>query len=176
MSTLINATLAAIVYLVYIGSKPRKTDTVLDTKIVWNGFGDKQPVPAEKASVLISAHPDVWVTEEEFNRGVAAGKYKDPNLLPKPKTQAQAPDDIDLDDMSGGEGEDDDEKTGGATESEGDSVVIEKIKAYILSIDTDNKKPKIDTLRAALPDLKITAADLTKAWKELGAPDGDIEV
>lgn len=162
MSRLINATIAAIVYLVYIGAKPQKTDTVTDTKITWRGFGDKQPVPADKASILLG-HPDVWVTEEEFQNGVASGKYRAPEGPPITVQADPGASDIDLDNL----GNDDDENEG-----ESDSSVIAKIQEYILSIETD-KKPKIDTVRAALPDLKITAADLTKAWKELGAPDED---
>lgn len=160
MNRLINATIAAVVYLVYIGNKPQKTDTVTDTKITWYGFGDKQPVPADKAAVL-RTHRDVWVTEDEFDEGLAAGKYKQPQISIITTQEAPA-EDIDLDDI----GEDDE------NDGESDSSVIAKIQEFILSIETD-KKPKIDAVRAALPDLKITAADLTKAWKELGAPDED---
>lgn len=169
MSTLINATMAAIVYLFYIGSKPEKRDTITDTQITWFGFGDKQAVPAAQAAVLLR-HRDVWVTEEEFLSGIESGKYKKPEHIVAP--DSVLPDDIDLDDL-GDKGESEDEDEG--LESEGDSVVIAKIQEYILSIETD-KKPKIDAVRAALPSLKITAADLTRAWKELGASDDDIEV
>lgn len=167
MSTLINATLAAIVYLYYIGPKPEKRDTITDTQITWFGFGDKQAVPAAQAAVLLR-HRDVWVTEDEFKKGVEEGRYKPLELV---NIAPDLPDDIDLDGM---DDEPADELDDGA-ESEGDAAVIAKIQEYILSIETE-KKPKIDTVRAALPELKITAADLTKAWKELGASDDDIEV
>lgn len=159
MSQLVTSLVAQIVWLFYIGSKPTKVDTLTDTRIVWNGFGDKQPVPADRAAILLG-HPDVWVTEETFKAGVASGLYKPREFV----DLNSGDDDIDLE---VGMDDDDDENDG---ESESDSSVIAKIQEFILSIETD-KKPKIDTVRAALPDLKITAADLTKAWKELGAPD-----
>lgn len=162
MTTLISSTMAAIVYLFYIGSKPEKRDTVTDTKITWYGFGDKQPVPADKASILLG-YRDVWVTEDEFKKGVEEGRYK---LRESASLTLAPPDDIDLDGM------DDDPTDGDSAEPEGDAAVIAKIQEYILSIETD-KKPKIDAVRAALPSLKITSADLAKAWKELGAPDDD---
>ncbi len=158
MSQVITSLVAQIVWLFYIGSKPTKTDTITDTRIVWNGFGDKQPVPANKAAILLG-HPDVWVTEEVFKAGVASGLYKPREFVDLNSGE----DDIDLE-----VGMDDDDEN----EGESDSSVIAKIQEFILSIETD-KKPKIDTVRGALPDLKITVADLNRAWKELGAPDED---
>jgi hypothetical protein len=45
--------------LQYIGKKPRQTDTVAKTGIVWNGPGDVQRVPILEVSKFL-AHPMVW--------------------------------------------------------------------------------------------------------------------
>lgn len=43
----------------YIGSKPKRPDTIAGTTTVWHGHGDVQPVPVA-AAVLLLKHPDVW--------------------------------------------------------------------------------------------------------------------
>lgn len=51
--------------IVYIGPKVLKRDNVANTDIVWNGYGDCQSVPGDKASKLL-AYPSVWLTKEKF--------------------------------------------------------------------------------------------------------------
>ena len=163
---LISSLMAQVVMLAYVGSKPIKNDTITDTKIAWHGFGDIQPVPADKASVLLR-HPDVWVTEAAFKAGLQSGKYK-------PRQFANLNVDPNADDIVlGGDCEDGDAEDDGEGESQteggqvdGDPSIIQKIQEHILSIDTD-KKPAIDSIRAALPGLTISVKDLNQAWKEL---------
>ena len=47
----------------YVGSKPRKQDTVAGTGIWWLGNGDVQDVP-DKAVARLLMHPDVWAQAE----------------------------------------------------------------------------------------------------------------
>lgn len=155
MSQIISSLVAQIVFLIYVGSKALKTDTITDTRIIWNGFGDKQPVPADKAALLLR-HPDVWVTQEQFDAGVSSGKYK-PRKFADLDVDPNS-DDIDLDAALEGLEDDDGE--------EGDASVIAKIQEYILSIDTD-KPPKVDAVRAAIPGVEIGVKDVNQAWKEL---------
>lgn len=48
-----------MVGLRYIGPKPVKRDTVRNTKVVWNGPGDVQDVPADTVARYLK-HPAVW--------------------------------------------------------------------------------------------------------------------
>jgi hypothetical protein len=43
----------------YVGRKPIKADSVARTGIVWNGHGDIQSVPDDKAGLFLE-HPDIW--------------------------------------------------------------------------------------------------------------------
>lgn len=45
----------------YVGSKPRRTDSVARTGLVW-GPGEVHEVPAHAAQLLLR-HPDVWAIE-----------------------------------------------------------------------------------------------------------------
>lgn len=47
----------------YVGSKPRKQDTVAGTGIWWLGYGDVQEVPQTAVARLLM-HPDVWAMAE----------------------------------------------------------------------------------------------------------------
>ncbi len=173
MSTLINATLAAVVYLVYIGLKAEKRDTVTDTQITWFGFGDKQAVPAAQAAVLLR-HRDVWVTEDEFNKGVAEGRYKAP-VVPE-----YAPDDSDID--LGGIGDDLTEDTD-PSDDQGDSgqetglddvgeASLEELQNVLISMDVETK-PKVDAVRSAYTaqggTKTVTTKGVNAAWASLEA-------
>lgn len=53
--------------IVYVGSKKVKTDNVCGTGTVWFGYGDVQKVERKHAPKFM-AHPDVWLTAEEFEK------------------------------------------------------------------------------------------------------------
>lgn len=65
MSDLLRA--IATVILVYIGNKPFKEDNVCKSGVTWIGYGDKQPVDRKNLAEYLK-HPQVWVTEEEFEK------------------------------------------------------------------------------------------------------------
>ena len=61
----------------YVGSKPRKQDTVAGTGIWWLGNGDVQDVP-DKAVARLLMHPDVWaLAEVAADAGLGAMAPKD---------------------------------------------------------------------------------------------------
>lgn len=163
MSTLINATMAAIVYLFYIGSKPEKRDTITDTGITWFGFGDKQAVPAAQAAVLLR-HRDVWVTEDEFKKGVEEGRYKPRELA---SLTPALPDDIDLDADGFNESDLDDPMDDG---DESKDATSDEIITLLLSMDI-SEKPKIADVRAAYSaqggTKEISTKALNAAWASL---------
>jgi hypothetical protein len=47
------------VFVEYVGTKPKRTDSIAGTGVVWSGAGDVQAVPAD-AWAKLSRHPDVW--------------------------------------------------------------------------------------------------------------------
>lgn len=49
----------SIVFVEYVGKKPKRTDSIAGTGVVWSGAGDVQPVPAA-AWEKLSRHKDVW--------------------------------------------------------------------------------------------------------------------
>ena len=55
--------------VMYVGSKPTKTDNVAGTGIVWNGHGDVQEVPGKAVSALL-AHGGVWQLVESVEQPV----------------------------------------------------------------------------------------------------------
>jgi hypothetical protein len=61
----------------YIGSKARKLDTVHRTAIEWNGLGDVQAYPADKAAALLK-FDDVWqlATTKTGPRVVPGGDHR----------------------------------------------------------------------------------------------------
>lgn len=167
MSTLINATLAAVVYLVYIGLKAEKRDTVTDTQITWFGFGDKQAVPAAQAAVLLR-HRDVWVTEEEFEKGTAEGRYKKPAPATlEPESNA---DEIDLDGIGGDLIDDPDQIEQGEGAGDEGEASLEELQNVLISMDVETK-PKVDAVRSAYTaqggTKTITTKGVNAAWASL---------
>lgn len=57
------------VRVMYVGKKPRQTDTVGGTKTVWNGPGDVQEVPLS-AWAKMTKHPDVWSLDDGSRKAV----------------------------------------------------------------------------------------------------------
>ena len=164
MTSLITSLIAQIVNVVYVGLKDRKTDTVTDTRLVWEGYGDKHPVPADKAAQLLR-YKEVWVTEDEFKKIKSTHRMRKGVAL---RVEAELADksDIELVD-DGGEDEAVIEEATDEAASEQDNGVVGFIKRYVLDTDI-SKKPARKILQAALPELVITDELIDLAWRELG--------
>lgn len=80
-------------YIQYIGRKPLKRDSLYQTGVVWNGYGDIQPVAADAAPRLLN-HPDVYVEVDretyETAREQAEGSGVDTSALDRARERVQA--------------------------------------------------------------------------------------
>lgn len=61
----------------YIGAKPRKTDNVAGTGVVWAGYGDVQDVP-DDAWPKLCKFPDVWEQVDDEADPLPGGGGLDP--------------------------------------------------------------------------------------------------
>lgn len=149
------------VAIAYIGNKEIKNDTQCRTGVTWYGQFDVQSVDPVPASRLLK-FPSVWIRAEDLE------KYKErieATLKEDEKKESEAESNATLAEQ---------EKVDA---TEGTSVdQIEAIQSVILSMDSENPehftekgKPKIEAVRARMPECEISTAELNDAWKQLSA-------
>ena len=154
----------APVAVAYIGSKPTKKDTVANTGVVWNGFGDIQTVDARAASLLLK-HKDVWCGEAELSNYAKALKE-----TAKQEAKTIVEQELPTEDAVVEQEEAVEEQP---TEAD---PKMEAIKSAILNLDSANPDhfsakgaPKVAAVNVQLPEgMTATAAEITQAFKELG--------
>lgn len=154
-------------FLMYVGKKAEKPDTVARTGIKWIGEGDIKAVPMPQADRLLG-HTDVWVEVDEDGNRVTGPLIKKKAAAPAP------PDSVGT---SSGDTKDENIQKGdtGSADSTPDPDVV-AIKMAILTLDRNNPehfseqgKPRVAAVRAAAPDIKVDTKLLTEAWKEIEA-------
>ena len=149
----------APVAVAYIGVKPSKRDTVANTGVVWNGFGDVQVVDARAASLLLK-YPTVWCKKDDLKD---VGETLKREAAEAAKAEAITEQEV--------------AKPKPVLEpTPEDNAKKEAVKAAILALDTANPdhfqangKPKIKVVNVLLGDgLTATAQDVAEAYAELG--------
>lgn len=153
------------VQIAYIGNKEMKKDTQCRTGVTWYGQFDIQAVDPVPASRLLK-FPSVWIRADDLE------KYKE-------SIETNLVGEASQDDTTASE----DERNSTSAEAEkedaaGEAVTdrLEAIQSVVLSMDqenpehfTDKGKPKIEAVRARMPDCEISTAEVTEAWKQLDA-------
>ena len=169
----------AQVEVAYIGAKPTKTDTVANTGVVWEGFGDVQTVDARAASLLLK-FKTVWVKPEQVN--VLADSLQDQVDAEEEKERlaeeaaklaaeeeaAKLNAEIDAGN-SANAGQD--EQTDTAAK-----LKVEQIQAAILGLDQSNTDhfttkgaPKVNAVSLLMPEgVEVTSAEIATAFAEMG--------
>ncbi len=165
MSAIINILIA----LVYIGTRPFKVDNVCGTGTTWHGYGDVQSVE-KKYYPLFLKHPDVWMTEEDFNRiDVSAikpdGYNADTDSFDSPSENTEV-DTAKLED----ENTEVEEVVSGLISVQGAILSLED--GNPLHFSSTNGVPIVSAVRDAANDQTITAAQVREAWADLNGKGG----
>jgi RecG-like helicase len=153
------------VLIAYIGNKEIKKDTQCRTGVTWYGQFDVQAVDPVPASRLLK-FSSVWIRAEQlekYRESIEAALVKEAEqeeVAPKvsePETEAEPDAESEVVDQAGADH-------------------LEAIQTVITSLDQENPehftgagKPKIEAIRTRMPDCEVSAAEVTEAFKALGA-------
>lgn len=149
------------VEVAYIGTKEIKEDTLCRTGIIWFGQFDVQTVGAAAAARLLR-FPSVFI------RGEALDKFKAD--LEKSLKESEEEVIATVSDAT----QDAPALADAIVTTEVDTKHLEAIQAVIISLDQENSehfttkgKPRVEAVRARMPDVEVTGDDVAEAYKGL---------
>lgn len=160
------------VLIAYIGRKAEKKDTICRTGVTWFGQFDVQAVDPVPASRLLK-FPTVFIRAsqlEEYKKEIV--QVLEGEALAEAAEAAETKKAEEQDKLASESEEALKEKN--PAEDEAKAKVIAEIQTVIQSLDSENAdhfttkgKPKVEAVRARLPELEFTADDVALAYKGL---------
>lgn len=157
------------VEIAYIGTKEIKNDTLCRTGVVWFGQFDIQTVDPVAASRLLR-FPSVFIRADKLEQ------YME-DLEKSLVEDGVGKDESDQSSDDSGQQSEPTLSNGSTHESPGNEAVtknFESIQSVILSLDSENPdhfttkgKPKVEAVRARMPDVEVSADDVAEAYKGL---------
>ena len=157
------------VEIAYIGTKEIKNDTLCRTGVVWFGQFDIQTVDPVAASRLLR-FPSVFIRADKLEQYMEDLEKS----LAEDGIDSDKPDQSSDDSGQQSEPSLSDAKAADPAEDEVKSKAIKEIQTVITSLDQENPdhfttkgEPKVAAVRARMPDVEVSAADVTEAFKGL---------
>lgn len=151
------------VEVAYVGTKEIKTDTLCRTGIIWFGQFDVQTVDAAAAARLLR-FPSVFI------RGEALDKFKADLEQSLEESDDEEEVIVTVSDAT----QDAPALADAIATTEVDAKHLEAIQAVIISLDQENSehfttkgKPRVEAVRARMPDVDVSADDIAEAYKGL---------